>query len=97
MSVQKRDKSWRVRWQEGDNWRSRTFDRKSDAVLFDGELRRKRRLGELARLDASTETLDSYATGTWAPTYAALLAPATRKTYTVLYDAHIAPNARRCP
>ena len=59
MSVQKRGKSWRVRWQEGDRWRSRTFELKRDALLFDAELRRKRRLGELARLDAGTEPLDT--------------------------------------
>jgi hypothetical protein len=62
MSVQRRDKNWRVRWQEGDRWRSRTFERKRDALLFDAELRRKRRLGELARLDAGMESLDTYDT-----------------------------------
>ena len=97
MSVQKRGKSWRVRWEEGDHWRSRTFDRKSDAVLFDGELRRHRRLGDLARLDAGAETLDAYVTGTWAPTYAALLVPKTRALYTMLYDVHIAPTLGGVP
>jgi integrase len=97
MSVQRRGKVWRVRWEDGDHWRSRTFDRKSDAVLFNGELRRKRRLGDLAQLDAGTETLDAYVTGTWAPTYAALLAPTTRKTYSVLYDAHVAPTLGSIP
>ncbi len=97
MSVQKRGKSWRVRWQEGEQWRSRSFDRKGDAVLFDGELRRRRRLGDLARLDAGAETLDSYVTGTWAPTYAALLAPKTRVLYTMLYDHHIAPTLGGVP
>jgi integrase len=96
MSVQRRSRpdgsaAWRVRWQEGDQWRSRTFDRKRDAMLFDGELRRHRRLGSLAALEAGTETLDSYVTGTWAFTHAAALAPNTRMTYTVLYDVHVAP------
>ena len=36
MSVQKRVDAWRVRWQEGDRRRSRTFDLKRDAMLFDG-------------------------------------------------------------
>ena len=49
MSVQKRGKAYRVRWKEGDSWRSRTFDRKSDANVFDAELRRLRRLGALPR------------------------------------------------
>ncbi len=35
MSVQKRGpRAWRVRWQEGDRWPSRTFERKADAQLF---------------------------------------------------------------
>jgi integrase len=83
--------AWRVRWQDGDRWRSRTFEHKRDALLFDGELRRRRRLGSLSALDAGTETLDTYVTGTWAPTYAALLAPKTRSLYTMLYDVHVAP------
>ena len=93
----KRSTSWRVRWQEGDRWRSRTFDGKGDARDFDADLRRKRRLGELARLDAGSETLDTYVTGTWAPTYAALLAPTTRKTYSILYDAHVSPTLGSVP
>jgi len=97
MSVQKRGKAWRVRWQEGDRWRSRTFDTKRDAVLFDGDLHRRRRLGSLAGLDAGTETLDAYVTGTWAPTYAALLAPKTAKTYAALYDRHVAPTLGDVP
>ena len=97
MSVQKRGDAWRVRWQEGDRRRSRTFDLKRDAMLFDGELRRRRRLGDLARLDAGTETLDAYVTGTWAPAYAGLLAPSTRALYTQLYDHHIAPTLGGVP
>jgi hypothetical protein len=32
---------------------------KRDALLFNGELRRRRRLGSLAALPAGTETLDA--------------------------------------
>jgi integrase len=98
MSVQKRSAgAWRVRWQEGDRWRSRTFATKRDAVIFDGELRRRRRLGSLASLDAGLETLDAYVSSTWAPTYAALLAPKTQRLYTMLYDVHIAPTLGGVP
>ena len=83
--------AWRVRWQDGERWRSRTFEHKRDALLFDGELRRRRRLASLAAIDAGTETLDAYVSSIWAPTYAALLAPKTRQTYAALYDCHIAP------
>jgi len=89
--------SWRVRWQEGDRWRSRTFDLKRNADLFDGQLRRLRQLGDLASLDAGSEILDNYVTGTWAPTYAALLAPTTRALYVQLYDHHIAPSLGGVP
>ena len=94
MSVQRRPRpdgsvAWRVRWQEGERWRSRTFDLKRDALLFDGELRRRRRLGSLSGLDAGTKTLDEYVTATWAVTYAPLLSAKTRRLYAGLYDGHI--------
>jgi integrase len=93
MSVQKRGPhAWRVRWQEGERWRSRTFERKADAALFDADLRRRRRLGSLASLDAGLETLDSYAADVWTPTYAVLLSAKTVKAYTSVYDTHIAPT-----
>ena len=89
--------SWRVRWEEGERWRSRTFDLKRDADLFDGELRRRRRLGSLAALDAGMETLDTFVTDTWAPTYAAALARKTRSTYASVYDTHISPTLGPVP
>lgn len=83
--------AWRVRWQDGDRWRSRTFEHKRDALLFDGDLRRRRRLGTLTSLDAGTESLDAYVVESWTPTYASLLSAKTRKTYSALYDGHISP------
>ena len=97
MSVQKRDGRWLVRWKEGARHRQRTFDRKRDAELFDAELRRRRQLGSLASLDAGTETLDEYVTGTWAPLYAALLAPTSQALYSLLYDHHISPSLGSMP
>ncbi|MGI8712386.1 MAG: tyrosine-type recombinase/integrase [Solirubrobacteraceae bacterium] len=92
MSVQKRGKSWRVRWQDGNRWRSRTFDTKRDAVALDGEITRRRRLGSLGDLDAGAQSLDEFVTGTWAKTYAPLISAKTRALYTGLYDGHIAPT-----
>jgi integrase len=92
VSVQRRGTVWRVRWQEGTRWRSRTFDRKADARDFDAELRRRRRLGELAALDRGLETLDAYVNDVWTPTYGVHLAPKTRHTYTSVYGHHIAPT-----
>jgi len=56
---------WRVRWRDhvGRN-RSRELGSKREARAFDDELRRRRRTGELALLDAGRETLDEFVTGT---------------------------------
>ena len=51
------------------------FDRKADALAFDDELRRRRRLGELVGVVGSQETLDHYVAETWAKTHAVTLAP----------------------
>ena len=83
---------WRVRWRDGGRdsaSRSRTFTRKADAQLFDDELRRRRRLGELGLLIASKQTLHEYVTETWAPTHLPTLAPSTVDNYGALYDKHI--------
>jgi hypothetical protein len=50
----KRRQAWRVRWQDGDRWRSKTFARKADADSYDAELVSRRRLGQIAQLDAGT-------------------------------------------
>lgn len=70
---------YRVRWrdQRGRN-RSRVLGRKRDADAFDAEIRRRKRTGELALMDAGRETLDEYVSGTWAQAHAAHLAPRTR-------------------
>src|SRR4051794_29674876 len=100
MSVHRVDRgggsvAWRVRWREagrGSRARTRTFERKADAVAYDDELRRRRRLGELGLLPGSQETLDEYVCGTWAQTHAVTLAPKTAKHYAGLYDVHVAPH-----
>jgi integrase len=82
---------WRVRWPQHGRNRARTFSSRRDAADFDAELRRHRRAGGLAAIDAGTETLGEYVTGTWAATHAATLAPKTRGHYAGLYDHHIRP------
>ena len=86
---------WRVRWRDGGRGtqaRTRTFDRKRDAVMFEDELRRRRRLGDLGLVIGSQETLDEYVAQTWARTHAPTLAPSTAKVYASLYDFHIGPT-----
>jgi integrase len=82
---------WRVRWRQHGRNRARTFSRRRDAADFDAELRRHRRAVGLSMIDAGTETLGEYVTGTWAATHAATLAPKTRGHYAGLYDHHIRP------
>jgi integrase len=84
---------YRVRWRDhrGRN-RSRVLGRKRDAEAFDAELKRRKRTGELALMDAGLETLDEYVTGTWVKAHAAHLAPRTRRTYASAYDRHISPR-----
>jgi integrase len=93
MSVEKVQRSsgsvWRVRWREAGRNRARTFSTRRDALDFDAEIRRARRAGQLAALDAGTETLGEYVTRTWAPTHAVMLAPKTRQHYESLYDRHL--------
>jgi integrase len=86
--------SWRVRWRDGgrdSRMNSRSFARKADAVAFDDELRRRRRLGEMGAVVGSRDTLDHYVAETWAKTHAVTLARSTARTYAGLYDLHIAP------
>src|SRR5215211_5967157 len=89
---------YRVRWRDhrGRN-RARVLGRKRDAEAFDGEIKRRKRTGERAVMDAGRETLDEYVAGTWAKAHAAHLAPRTRRTYANTYDKHIAPRLGDVP
>jgi integrase len=94
--IERDDRSvvWRVRWRDGGRGsraRSRRFDRRADAVAFEDELRRRRRLGDLVGFAGTQETLNRYVTETWAKTHAVTLAPKTAKHYASLYDLHVEP------
>jgi hypothetical protein len=60
---------WRVRWRQGEQYRSQTFDRKGDAVTFAAEIRRRQQLGTLAVMDNGRVTFDTYVRDTWVPAY----------------------------
>ena len=97
MSVEKVERKggsvWRVRWRdEGGNERSRVIGNKRDAVAFDGEVKRRKRLGDLADADAGTESLDEYVTEVWAKAHTAHLKPETRRKYACVYDKHVSPR-----
>ncbi|MGI8440816.1 MAG: tyrosine-type recombinase/integrase [Thermoleophilaceae bacterium] len=89
--------SYRVRWREGGRNRARSFGTRRDAQRWDLEVRRRAQLGTLHLLDAGAETLDAYVTRTWAPAFAAQLAPRTRRHYVSLYDHHVAPTMGATP
>ena len=52
---------WRVRWHdETGAERNKTFDRVADARVFEAKVRTLKRMGDLAELDAGTETLAEF-------------------------------------
>jgi Phage integrase, N-terminal SAM-like domain len=83
---------WRVRWRQGGQNRSKVLGRKRDAEAFDAELRRKRRTGELAALDAGKETLAEFGQEWWQLYGQPNLAASTLKVYAILWDAHVLPR-----
>jgi len=88
---------WAVRWRDaGGRNRQRTVGRRRDAELLDSELRRRRRLGSLAQLDAGGESLDDYVADTFTPAHIAPLAPTTQRQYAYLYDRRISPALGAC-
>ena len=97
MSVHKRSLPsgrvvWSARWREGERNRARDFDRKRDAEAFDADLRRRRRLGELALLDAGRETLAEFAQEWWRVYAEPNLARKTLQIYADLWDRHVLPR-----
>jgi integrase len=82
MSVHSRNGRWQVKWQDASGQHSRTFDRKGDADLWDGEVRRAKALGPhmYRELQRGSETLDQFIRGPWADR-AAGFRPKTRLGY----------------
>lgn len=93
MSIERRGDGWRVRWRDPSGTpRSRQFDTKRDAAAWDGEVKRRRRVGELGLLDAGAQTLAQFGEEWWQTYALAKLAPSTRETYAYLYDKHVLPT-----
>lgn len=92
--VERKDGSivWRVRWRQAGQNRSKVLGRKRDAEAFDAELRRKRRTGELAALDAGKETLAEFGEEWWKLYAEPNLAATTLKVYAILWDTHVLPR-----
>jgi excisionase family DNA binding protein len=84
--IQRKDGSVvrRVRWRHAGQNRSKVLGRKRDAEAFDAELRRRKRTGEIAALDAGKETLAEFGEEWWRLYAEPNLAPTTLQVYAVL-------------
>ena len=96
MAIQRRKRekgfAWRVQWYEGKRRRSRTFERKQDAVAFEARVRLAQRRGELLELDAGRQTLEAFERE-WRERYAEPnLERNTRLSYESLWTCHIQPR-----
>ncbi|MCP9488821.1 MAG: site-specific integrase [Solirubrobacteraceae bacterium MAG38_C4-C5] len=93
MSVHRQTDGWRVKWREGSRQRSRTFERKRDAEVWDAEVKRRRQLGPLAvqQLTERGPTLGEWITQRWSREHGATLAKRTRDRYASSYELHVAP------
>jgi integrase len=83
---------WRVRWRETGQPRSRVMGSKRDAELFEADITRRKRLGQLAQIDAGRQTVSEFAREWWRIHAEPNLATRTRETYAVVFDKHILPR-----
>jgi integrase len=93
MSLRKtEDGRWEVRWYEagrGSARRQRIFDRKGDAEAFEDEIRRRKRLDGVVRLDRGKIPLAELVEDYWRLHAVPNLAPSTRKVYAHAWDKHL--------
>jgi integrase len=83
---------WEIRYNDagrGSPYRRRRFDRKEDAQTFLDEMRRRRRLGDLAESEWARRTVRALALDWWALYVVPNLTPRTRRDYEKLLDRHI--------
>src|SRR5436309_15272994 len=66
MSVQKRGRSYVVRWRRDGRQHARSFVRKEDAVAFELEQRRAVQMGAFALAAPSRQTVGDWLTAWWA-------------------------------
>ena len=83
---------WRVRWRHNGEPRSRVIGRKRDAEASDAEVKRRKRLGQLAQMDAGTQTVEHFAKEWWELYAVPNLTLGTRKTYAAILDRHLLPR-----
>ena len=91
--MRKGGRVWRVRWRDANGRaRSKVIGRKADAELFDAEITRRRRLGQLALVDQGKQTLGEFVELWWRDYAEPNLAANTLRSYSYLWDAHVLPR-----
>ncbi len=88
---------WRVRWRENGQPRSRVMGSKRDAELFEADITRRKRLGQLAQIDAGRQTVAEFAREWWRVHVIPNLSPRTRETYAIVFDKHLLPRVGDLP
>jgi hypothetical protein len=84
---------WRVRWHdESGSERNKTFDCLADARVFEAKIRTLKRMGDLALLDAGTETLSEFWQEWWALHAEPNLERATRRLYARMWRVNVEPR-----
>src|ERR1051326_267952 len=84
---------WRVRWRDGQGReRSKVIGRKRDAEVFEAEVVRRKRTGDLDLLTGGRETLSEFAEEWWKLYAVPNLASRTLHSYAGLWDRHIHPR-----
>jgi hypothetical protein len=84
---------WRVRWRDGSGQpHSRVAGRKRDAEALDADIKRRKRLGQLAQMDSGTQTLAEFAEEWWELHAKPNLSARTRTTYASIFDTHLLPR-----
>ena len=89
------DVRWEIRYNDAGRksaYRNRRFERKEDAQIFLDEMRRRRRLGDLAESEWSRRAVRELALDWWALHVLPNLSPRTRSDYKKLLDTHIIPR-----
>jgi integrase len=81
---------WELRWREAGRRRSRTFDRKGDAVAFESDRVRRKQLGHVAI--PSDVRLAEFVETYWRLHAVPNLAPSTRDFYKLTWTNHIMPR-----
>lgn len=104
MSVEKVQRAagpvWRVRWRDDDGKpHSRVIGRKTDALAFDEELKRAKRLGNVIPLnnDDPGETVAEFAKTWWSRYVIPSLSRHTQLAYASMLDVHIIPRIGDLP